>query len=118
VVNGEPRSLTKTKGDDGLSVQPAQGPQLVALDRVGARGAVLDPPDVKHRAVEVDLVPAEVADVGCPQAVPVGEQDNGGVAVTIAVAPGRLDQRLDLVGGEVLSGPQVGVLRPLRRNCS
>ena len=71
-----------------------------------ARGAVLDPADVEDGAVEVDLVPAKVADLGSPQAVPVGQQDHGGVAVTVAVAPGGLDQRLDLVGGQVLPGPQ------------
>jgi hypothetical protein len=30
-----------------------------------------DPADVHHGAVEVDLVPAQIADLGCPQAVPV-----------------------------------------------
>jgi hypothetical protein len=34
---------------------------------VGARGAVLDPPDVEHGAVEVDLIPAQVADLGRPR---------------------------------------------------
>jgi hypothetical protein len=36
-----------------------------------------------------------VADLGRPQPAPVGQQDHGGVAVTGAVALGRLDQRLD-----------------------
>jgi hypothetical protein len=40
----------------GSPVKPAQRPQLVALDRVSARRAVLDPPDVEHGAGEVDLV--------------------------------------------------------------
>jgi hypothetical protein len=44
-------------------MQPAQRPELVALERVGARGAVLDPADVEHCAAEVDLVPAQVADL-------------------------------------------------------
>jgi hypothetical protein len=35
-----------------------------------------------------------------------------------AVAPGHLDQRLDLVGGEVLPGPKLGVFLPLGTNCS
>jgi hypothetical protein len=46
VVKGEPRSLTKTKGDVSLSLEAPQRPKLVALDRVGARRAVLDPADV------------------------------------------------------------------------
>jgi hypothetical protein len=35
--------------------EPAQRLELVALNGVGARGAVLDPADVEHGAVEVDL---------------------------------------------------------------
>jgi hypothetical protein len=42
--------------------------------------------------------------------VPESEQDDGGVAATVPVALGRLDQRLDLVRDEVLTGPQFGVL--------
>ena len=34
--------------------EPAQGSHFVALDGMRARGAVVDPPDVEHRAVEVD----------------------------------------------------------------
>jgi hypothetical protein len=40
VVNGDPRSLTKTKRR-ALSLEPAQRSQLVALDWVRARRAVL-----------------------------------------------------------------------------
>jgi hypothetical protein len=69
---------------------------------------------VEDGTVEVDLVQAKVADFGSTQAVPVGQQDHDGIAVTVAVAPGRPDQRLDLIGGEVLPGPKLGVLRPLR----
>jgi hypothetical protein len=42
-----------------LPLEPAQRPQLVALDRVGARGTVLDPTDVQDRTDEVDLVPTQ-----------------------------------------------------------
>jgi hypothetical protein len=38
--------------------------------------------------------------------------------VTVTVAPGRLDEGLDLVWREVLPGPELGVLLPLRSNCS
>jgi hypothetical protein len=104
-VKGEPRSLTNTNGED-------------ALDRVCARRAVLDPADVQHGAGEVDLVPAQVADLGRPEAMPEGEQDHGGVAVTVAVALGRLDQRRDFIERQMLPCAQVGVLGSLRRNCS
>jgi hypothetical protein len=57
-----------------LALEPAQGPQFIPVEGMGARGAVLDSPDVEHRAVEVDLVPAQVADLGGPQAVPKGDR--------------------------------------------
>jgi hypothetical protein len=42
VVKGEPRSLTKTKGEYGPSpAEAGTAPAVVALDRVGARGAVM-----------------------------------------------------------------------------
>src|SRR6266849_6999712 len=59
---------------------------------MGARGAVLDPPHVEHRAIEVDLVPAQVTDLGRPQPVAEGHQDHGGIPVAVAVALGGLDQ--------------------------
>jgi hypothetical protein len=36
----------------------------------------------------------------------------------MAVGLGRLDQLLDLVRGQVLAGTELGIRRPLRRNCS
>jgi hypothetical protein len=116
VVNGDPRSLSKTKGGGAVPLEPAQGPEFIALDRVRARRAVLDPADVEHGAVEVDLVPSEVADLGRPQAVPVSEEHHGRVSVAVPVSPRGLNQPLDLAGGEVLPGPEVGVLRPSRNS--
>jgi hypothetical protein len=52
-----------------LPPEPAQGPQLITDRRVRARDPVLDPPHMEYRAVEVDLVPAQVADLGRPQPV-------------------------------------------------
>jgi hypothetical protein len=34
-----------------LPLEPAQGPELVAAQGVGARGAVLDPPHMQHRRI-------------------------------------------------------------------
>jgi hypothetical protein len=50
--------------------------------------------------------------------MPVGDQNHGGVPVTVAVVLRGLDHPLDLGRGEVLAPPQLGVLRPAWRNCS
>ena len=78
VVKGEPRSLVKTNGEDGilLPLKPTQRPQLVATDRMGRRRALLDPADMQGRGLEVDLVPAKVGEL--TQAVREGQQDHGG----------------------------------------
>jgi hypothetical protein len=36
---------------------------------MSAGGAVLDPADVEHGGAELDLIPAQVAQCGCPQAM-------------------------------------------------
>jgi len=59
-------SVSRRRSRRVRRAKPAQGAHFVALDGMRARGAVVDPPDVEHSAVEVDLVPAQVADLGCP----------------------------------------------------
>src|SRR6266853_3765485 len=54
-----------------------------------AWGAILDPPHMEHRAIEVDLVPAQVADLGRPEPMAEGHQDHGGVPVTVAGWPSQ-----------------------------
>jgi hypothetical protein len=67
---------------------------------------------------EVDLAPFKAANLGGTQAMPVGDQDHGGVPVTVAVVLRGLDYPLDLGRGEVFAHPQLGVLRPAWGNCS
>ena len=74
-----------------------------------ARRPVLDPPHVQHRAIEVDLVPAPIADFSCPEAVAESDQDHGRVPMTIPFGPGGLDQGVDLAGRQVLAGAKLGV---------
>jgi hypothetical protein len=74
-----------------------------------AGGPVLDPPHVQHRAIEFDLVPAQVADLSSPESVPEGEQDHCGIAVTVAVGLGGLDQGFDLAARQVLAGAKLDV---------
>jgi hypothetical protein len=49
------------------------------------RRAALGPADSHGGGVEVDLVPTEVDQLGDPEAMPVRDQDHGGVAVAIAI---------------------------------
>src|SRR5262249_24068889 len=66
--------------------------------------ALLNPADVQHGVFEVDLLPAQVHQLGGPQTMPEGQQDHGGVAMAPAVVPGSLNQPLDLALGQVLAG--------------
>jgi hypothetical protein len=67
---------------------------------------------MEHGAAEVDLVPAEVANLGRPEPVPEGDQDHGRVPMTVAVGLGGVDQGVDLAGRQVLAGAQLGVRPP------
>jgi hypothetical protein len=79
---------------------------------------VLDPAGVEDGAIEVDLIPAQIADLGRLQAVPKGDQDHGGIAMTVSVGFGSIDQGVDLAGRQVLAGAKLDVRSPYRRNCS
>jgi hypothetical protein len=67
---------------------------------------------------QIDLVPAKRAQFGGSQPVSEGQQDHGGVAVSVAIVAGRRPQPLDLALGEVFPGAVVGVWQPTSRNCS
>jgi hypothetical protein len=67
--------------------------------------SLLDPADVQAGRRELDLFPAEVGQLRRPQAVPIGQKDHGGIAVSVAVALGGVDQPLHLGLGQILAGP-------------
>jgi hypothetical protein len=68
-----------------------------------ARLAVLDAPDMQgSRSAELHLRPFQVADLGCPQPVPEGDQDQGGVPVTVATMQGGLHEPLNLGHGKII----------------
>jgi hypothetical protein len=46
--------------------------------------------------IQLDLMPLQVADLGSPKTVPVGDQDHGGVAMPVATVLGRVHEPLDL----------------------
>ena len=63
---------------------------------------------------KVDGVPAQRDQLARPQAMAVGDQDHGGVAVAIAVLASCRDQPIDLGVGQVLARADLGVAAPLR----
>src|SRR5580700_11556516 len=73
-------------------LEPAQGPELVAAQGMGARGAVLDPTHMQHRRTELDLVPAEVAELGRPKPMPAAALAIAGYR-TVQSWPRRVNSR-------------------------
>jgi hypothetical protein len=85
--------------------QYAERPKLVALDRVNARRSSFAAPNVQAPGIQLDLMPLQVADLGSPQNMPIGDQDHGGVAMLVpARLAGRGHQLFDLIGGEIFPG--------------
>src|SRR5262245_28073535 len=66
---------------------------------------------------EINLLPAQGAQLRGSQAVPEGQQDHGRIPMPVHTAR-RLHQPLDLFLGEVLPGSILVVREPNRANCS
>jgi hypothetical protein len=73
------------------------------------RRALLRPADGDGAAIEIDLIAAQVDQLGHAQAVAVGDQDHDGVPMAPPVALGGLDQLRDLSLGQVLAAPQLRI---------
>jgi len=58
---------------------------------------------VQEPVLEVDLVPAERAQLGDAQSMSIGDPDHGGIAVPVPVLSRGSDQALDFLGGQVLA---------------
>ena len=101
----------------GLPLKTPQGAKLIAADGVGGRRAVLDPANEQRPVLKIDLIPAQVHQFGGTEAVPIRQQDHGGIAVAFPGALGRCDQTLDLGAGQMLTGPQL-LVRPASWNCA
>ena len=64
--------------------------------------AVLDAVNVQAALGQLDLLPLQVAHLGGPQAMAVGDQDHGRVAMAVAaMLAGAVHQPVDLTLGEV-----------------
>ena len=100
-----------------LPLQPPQATQLITADLVRGRLAMLLARNV-HRAVLKSIASQPRSQIS--EAMPVSQQDHGGVAVAGAVAFGRLDRHLDLSLSQVFPLPVTGIgpSAGRRRNCS
>src|SRR5258708_24142199 len=69
-----------------------------------ARNPVLDAVNVQATLGQLDLLPLQVAGLRGPQAMAVGDQDHGCVAMPVAaMLAGAVHQALDLALGEIAS---------------
>src|SRR5579862_8901801 len=85
---------------------------------MGAWGASLDPADVQRARSKLDLIPPQVHKLCRPEAMPIGRQDHGGVAMPPTVLPGGGHQPFDLGLCQVLTGAEGSVGKPLGCDCS
>src|SRR5262249_46471843 len=102
-----------------LALEPPQGAEFIAPDRMHGIGAALEPANVEVRSIEIDLRPLQGHQLAHTQTVPIAHQDHGAVPVTVPVFAGGLHELLDLGRGQVLASPVFGVGKPPRcPNCS
>ena len=79
--------------------------------------AILGSPDMQTgRSAKLDPAPLKVAYFDRPQPVPEGDQDHGGVPVTVPAISGGFGQLLDLCRREVFAQPKAGVRGSAWRN--
>lgn len=98
--------------------QPPQRPQLGTAQGMDAGRAPLDPVDLEQPLFQVDLVPAQRHQLRHAQAVAVGQQDHGRVAVAVpSPRLGRPHQLLHFACSEVLATAAFAVRDSSRWNC-
>jgi hypothetical protein len=98
--------------------EAAQRSQLVALEGMRAGGAVLDPTHVEHRAIEINLVPSEIAQLGCSEPLTEGHQDRGRVSMPVPAFLCSFDHGIDLGRRKVFATANLGIRTPSWRNSS
>src|SRR3954470_12708068 len=64
-----------------VALQAEKSTHLQPVQRMHARGALLNSTDVEHGAVEINLIPAKRYEFGGAQAVSEGHQDHRRVAM-------------------------------------
>src|SRR5215831_21403744 len=90
-VNGAPRSEVKMMGETGSCSRLSWRKARTAGNGMDSWRTILGSIDVQSTVTEVDSVPTQGHKLAYPQAMPIGDQDHGGVAVAMAVAAGGDD---------------------------
>src|SRR5262249_32008413 len=67
---------------------------------------------------EINLLPAQGAQLGRSQAMPEGQQDHGRIPMPVSITAGSLNKPLDLFLGEILSGSIMPIWAATAPNCS
>ena len=75
------------RGRQLFALEPAQVTDLSTAQGMHARPAVLEPANVDEPLVEIELIPAQRAQLPYPEHVPVADENHGGVAMTVAAIP-------------------------------
>src|SRR5262249_42684024 len=95
--------------------EPAQRTQFATAEGVNRRRAALGPIHMQPSVTEIDAVPTQSDDLGCPQGVTIGERDGGGVPVAAAVIAGGGDQAGDLGVCQIFAAAGLGIASAARR---
>src|ERR1019366_7973323 len=82
------------------------------------RLSILDPANVQSGGIEIALLPAQVDNFGCPQAMPILNEDHRRISVAVSVALRGLDELLNLGFGQVLAAAKLTVWPAQWANCS
>jgi len=75
---------------------------------------MLDPAHMHFSTIEIDLIPAQVNELGDPQALAAGDQNQSGIAMAITIACRSLDELFNLGVSQIFAGPDLGIRRSLR----
>ncbi len=86
----------------GFALQTTQRSEFVALNWMQARRPALAPAHMQPTGIELNLVSLQIANLGSPQSVTVGDQDHGRVTMPVParLAPAGLGHQLCLLAGQ------------------
>jgi hypothetical protein len=101
-----------------LALKAAQGTQFCPGQRVNGGDAILGPGDVQPSMDEIDLLPAQGAQLGGSQSMSEGQKDHGRIPMAMPVVAGRFHQPLNFSLGKIFADAIMAVRKPAIGNCS